>query len=270
MNEGLHYTKETRMEHIKKIQSSSNMFIIPDSVNVPVDSKLEKTKIQLVNPFIVYSPDTNNQSVSPLQCYTNTLFTLKEVTLNEFLMLNPTNQFSTDFQPKMVFKEYFPNYTLVTKKKYFCEISEYNFTQKQYIHKGKGQLSIEATKNEKEHYIVFRNHAMNILFQARIVPNITTIYHTSIQLNLILTIDKLLMKDDKNKIHPKAIKVKLVSEDDKTTFLKDFNVILKQSTQESNVNKSPTIPKMILINVMIIQKEKLQQIKLNVLKRRSF
>lgn len=241
----LYSEKETKINSIESntLSSSKNLFLIPKSIQAPIDRQVDQANNQkLLNPFIIPPFDNNNLLPSAFNIYSNTLLTIKESPPSDFFFQNKANGPFDELKPKVeLFEQCLPVYTMITKGKYHCKIAEYNFNERKYISKGKGCLSIEATKNDKEYYLVFRNHAMNILFQGRLVPNITTFSSPEKKYSLVITVNKLLMKDDNNIISVKAIKSKLLSEEDRTALENELNSILQQLPKEVNSTHANTI-----------------------------
>ena len=123
------------------------------------------------------------------------------------------------------------------------DLSVYNFEEKKYKSRGKGEISIELTKTEKEivvAYLVYRNSALVSLFNAQILKGVTSLQSVSKNFKFFGVVQKLAGKSESTgKAESKSVKLNFISEKESDVFKGKFNGVLKilESNDDSHFPK---------------------------------
>jgi len=111
------------------------------------------------------------------------------------------------------------------------DISIYNFEEKKYKSKGKGELSIDLVRTEKNivlAYLVYRNSALVCLFNAQIVKNVSAFETSTKNFRYYGVVQKLLgINEITNKAETKAIRLSFINQKDSENFKEKFEQTLK-------------------------------------------
>lgn len=106
------------------------------------------------------------------------------------------------------------------------DLSEYNFVDKKYQSKGKGDIAIELTRTDKDKVVaicVYRNNALKILFQGNIIYKVTSLTLNNKNFKHIIVVQKLFaMNESTNKPEGKSVKLEFQSENDFNQFNEKF------------------------------------------------
>jgi hypothetical protein len=106
------------------------------------------------------------------------------------------------------------------------DLLDYNFTDKKYQSKGKGDISLELIRTDNNKVIamcVYRNNALKILFKANLISKITTITTSNKNFKHIIVIQKLFANNESTtKPEAKIVRLVFQSENDFILFKDKF------------------------------------------------
>lgn len=152
----------------------------------------------------------------------------EDINPEEEVKISGDKKDSTSLKPVETFTN--PNLVKFTKIQ-LEELFEYNFDQKKYLSKGKGDLSIELTRTNNDQVagvVVYRNNALKILFQSNIMKNVTNIVASNKNFKHIISIQKMFnINTSTNKPEPNAAKLVFQSENDFELFKEKFGKVLE-------------------------------------------
>ena len=128
---------------------------------------------------------------------------------------------------------------------YYLSHNCYNFQEKKYQSKGKGDISIELTRTDKDKLVaicVFRNNAFKILFQGSIINKISSLTPNNKNFKHIIVIQKLFAVNESNKKpEAKSVRLEFQTEKDFNLFKEKFEKtmqILDQNDLSNFPNRS--------------------------------
>lgn len=116
------------------------------------------------------------------------------------------------------------------------DLSVYNFDEKKYNSKGKGDLSIELIKTDKDNIMavcVYRNSTFAALFKANIIKNVTNCESVMKNYKYYALLKKVIsINESTKKNEVKTVKLQFISEKDSQNFMDKFK--LSQQILEKN------------------------------------
>jgi hypothetical protein len=111
------------------------------------------------------------------------------------------------------------------------DLSIYNFEEKKYKSKGKGELSIDLIRTDKDivlGYLVYRNSALLSLFNAQIVKSVSTFETSAKNFRYFGVVQKLMgINETTNKSEIKAVRLSFINQKDSENFKEKFDETLK-------------------------------------------
>jgi hypothetical protein len=111
------------------------------------------------------------------------------------------------------------------------DLSVYSYEDKKYFSKGKGEISLELTKSDKENVLalcIFRNSSFMSLFCSNILKGVTICESVTKKFKYFALIQKMVNRDESTgKNIVKSVKLAFFNEKDSILFKEKFKVLLE-------------------------------------------